>query len=273
VITAAVRAASPEAERRPAASTGNPPPDAAYLRGNPHRFGLGRIGLETTHADGSRVAITDLKNINERLGLWGGVATSSFEVDGTAVHVRTVVHSQRDGVGILEVGAGDSQEWRVRLGLKSDEQWQKAIENLAPLTVRIGIYPALEIPIETNAATMTTWLYGALPGRGIDKDARNTLHAVTRTTGRRRASPGARRCWRCAQPGWMSLTGRFDYWRGLLKKTPSNSRGCTVRRPEQTPMYMSANDGWLSAVAMMAAGWGGHTGHVPGFPKKLGSTL
>ena len=47
----------------PASSTTNPPPDAAYLRGNPHRFGLARIGLEMTHPDGTKVAITDLKNI------------------------------------------------------------------------------------------------------------------------------------------------------------------------------------------------------------------
>jgi hypothetical protein len=35
----------------PASSTSNPPPDAAYLRENPNRFGLGRIGLEMTHPD------------------------------------------------------------------------------------------------------------------------------------------------------------------------------------------------------------------------------
>jgi hypothetical protein len=55
-----------------------PPPDAAYLRGNPHRFGLGRIGLEMTHADGSKVVITDLANIDERLDIWDGILTSSF---------------------------------------------------------------------------------------------------------------------------------------------------------------------------------------------------
>ena len=38
----------------PNASTSNPPPDAGYLRANPHRFGLGRIGLEMTKADGSK---------------------------------------------------------------------------------------------------------------------------------------------------------------------------------------------------------------------------
>ena len=79
----------------PSASTSHPPPDAAYLRENPNRFGLGRIGLEMTHADGSKVAITDLKNIDERLDLWAGILTSSFEVDGVPVHVETVAHPDR----------------------------------------------------------------------------------------------------------------------------------------------------------------------------------
>ncbi len=43
--------------------------------------------------------------------------------------------------------------------------------------------------------------------------------------------------------------------------------GYAVRRPQQTPMYMPANGGWLAAVAMMAAGWDGNTEHAPGFPK------
>ena len=76
----------------PAASTSRPPPMPAYLRGNPHRFGLGRIGLEMTKADGSTVAITDLKNIEQKLDIWSGIVTSSFEVDGTPVHVRRRAH-------------------------------------------------------------------------------------------------------------------------------------------------------------------------------------
>ena len=82
----------------PSASTSTPPPDAAYLRENLHRFGLGRIGLEMTHPDGSKVFITDLKNIDERLDLWAGILTSTFEVDGTPVHVTTVVAPNRDEV-------------------------------------------------------------------------------------------------------------------------------------------------------------------------------
>jgi len=82
----------------PASNTTNPPPDAAYLRGNPHRFGLGRIGLEMTKADGSPAVITDLKNLDQQLDLWTGIATSSFEVDGQSVRVETAVHPVRDEV-------------------------------------------------------------------------------------------------------------------------------------------------------------------------------
>jgi len=36
----------------------------------------------------------------------------------------------------LDIGSGarDGQEWRARLGMPRDEQWQKVIDNLAPLT-------------------------------------------------------------------------------------------------------------------------------------------
>jgi hypothetical protein len=576
----------------PAASTSNPPPDAAYLRGNPHRFGLGRIGLEMTRTDGSKVAISDLKNIDERIDLWGGVATSSFEVDGVPVHVKTMVHPARDEVALaiespliasgrlkvrvafpyaspafgpdyqdwtqpdahqtvltrrgangadfartldatrymvrakwsagaslretgkhqyLLTGAGSrleltawfspgaissdadsagsvesaarehwrqywtsggaidlsgnadpraaelerrivlseylmavhdagslppqetglaanswfgkfhmemywwhsahwalwgrpeilekslsrlpdlmppgeamakregskgvkwskmtdpsgtespsgvgpvlvwqqphpiylaelvwrarkdretleryrrivfetadymatfvdfdpqrkqyvlgpgvssadekhtdyahnlnptlelgywkwaletAQQWRVRLGLPGDEQWQKVIDNLAPLTVRNGVYPALEVPQENNPSTMTTFLYGVLPGLGVDRDAmRNTLHAVSRTNG-----PQASVTWGTAMMAMCAA--RLDepekaiqLLSGPFEQNPFRASGYTVRRPEQTPMYMPANGGWLSAVAMMAAGWDGNTGHAPGFPK------
>jgi len=577
----------------PNASTSNPPPDAAYLRANPHRFGLGRIGLELTNADGSKVAITDLKNIDEQLDIWAGIVTSSFDVDGTPVHVRTLAHPDRDEVattiespliasGRLKVriafpyasnsfgpdyqdwthpdlhttamtrrgpGSADfartldathynvrvqwspdatlaqtaphqfllssagnrielsawfspktidadadsaaaveaasrehwqkywttggaidlsgnsdpraaelerrivlseyvmavhdagslppqetglgvnswygkfhmemywwhaahwalwgrpeilekslihltnmmpagqvmaklegcqgvkwskmtdpdgvespsgvgpvlvwqqphpiylaelvyrarkdkatldrykdivfqtadymatfvdydparkqyvlgpgvasadekhtdyahnlnptmelgywkwalqvAQDWRVRLGMSRDPLWDKVINNLAPLTIRNNVYTAVELPQESGAATMTTFLYGALPGPGIDKDAmRNTLRSAARgSTGIQSAVT-----WGTAMEAMCAarlndpdtainlLVGRYD-------KNPFMPSGYTVRRPDQTPMYMPANGGWLSATAMMAAGWDGNTTPAPGFPK------
>jgi hypothetical protein len=161
-----------------------------------------------------------------------------------------------------------AQEWRARLGMPRDEQWRKVIDNLAPLAVRNGVYPALEIPAETNAANMATWLDGALPGRGIDRDAmRNTLHAVSRNSG-----PQSSVTWGTAMMAMCAA--RLDeperaiqLLAGPFENNPFRPSGYTIRRPDQTPMYMPANGGWLSAVAMMAAGWDGHTGHAPGFPK------
>jgi hypothetical protein len=152
--------------------------------------------------------------------------------------------------------------------LKRDEKWQDVIDHLAPPTVRNGVYPALEIPAEGSAATMATWLYGALPGRDIDRDAmRNTLHAASRDAGpQNRVTWGTAMLAMCAarlnepERAIQLLAGPFG-------ENPFRVSGYTIRRPEQTPIYMPANGGWLSAVAMMAAGWDGSSGHAPGFPR------
>jgi hypothetical protein len=161
-----------------------------------------------------------------------------------------------------------AQEWRVRLGMKRDEKWQDVIDRLAPPAVRNGVYPALESPPEGGAATMTTWLYGALPGKDIDRDAmRNTLHAASRDSG-----PQSRITWGTAMLAMCAARlnepdRAIRLLAGPYEENPFRVSGYTIRRPEQTPMYMPANGGWLSAVAMMAAGWDGSTGRAPGFPK------
>ena len=167
-----------------------------------------------------------------------------------------------------------AQQWRVRLGLAPDPKWQDVIDHIAPPTVRNGIYPAMELPVETTPSGMTTFMFGVLPGRGIDKEAmRNTLHRVAHTDAPQNAVTwGTAMMAMCAARLNESdlavnlLAGRFD-------QNPFRASGYTVRRPDQTPMYMPANGGWLSAVALMAAGWDGAVDkdgkpiHAPGFPK------
>ncbi len=160
-----------------------------------------------------------------------------------------------------------AQEWRVRLDMPRDQEWDKVIDNLAPLTVRNGVYPALEIPVENKAANMATFLYGALPGKDIDREAmRNTLHAVTH-------EPSA--VYRYLGHGDAGhVAARLDepdraiqLLAGPYERNPFRPSGYTVRRPEQTPMYMPANGGWLAAAAMMAAGWDGNTPTRLDFPR------
>lgn len=161
-----------------------------------------------------------------------------------------------------------AQQWRVRLNLPPDPLWDKVIAGLAPLTTRNGIYPALELPEENKPSTMTTFLLGVLPGDGVEPEAmRRTLHAVSKT-----GTVQASVTWGTAMMAMCAARlnepdKALDLLVGKYEKNPFMPSGYTVRRPEQTPMYMPANGGWLSAVALMAAGWDGHTDGAPGFPK------
>jgi hypothetical protein len=84
----------------PYASDGNFPrgysPAAIWLRANPHRLHLGRIGFSMTKSDGSPVNIEDLTNISQKLDLWSGLLSSSFEIERQPVKVTTVCHPERD---------------------------------------------------------------------------------------------------------------------------------------------------------------------------------
>ncbi|MDP9175517.1 MAG: glycoside hydrolase family 65 [Planctomycetota bacterium] len=67
-----------------------------WLRENPHRFHLGRIGLELVKEEGSVFGPEDLTNIRQELDLWTGEIDSSFKVGGIPVRVRTCCHPDLD---------------------------------------------------------------------------------------------------------------------------------------------------------------------------------
>jgi protein-glucosylgalactosylhydroxylysine glucosidase len=67
-----------------------------WLRQNPHKLHLGRIGLELTKADGTAAQPNDLKNISQTLDLWTGLLVSRFEFEGKPVEVQTCCHSDLD---------------------------------------------------------------------------------------------------------------------------------------------------------------------------------
>lgn len=165
-----------------------------------------------------------------------------------------------------------AQAWRQRLGMPPEPEWQKVIDNISPPPIRNGVYVTLETPEETTASWMATWLCGPLPGEGIDKDVMHrTLVDVTRA---RVTQPQAAITWGFGMQAMCAARmNEPEIAVSLLvpKITPGGehfrAQGYSVRRPEQTPMYMPANGAWLSAAAMMAAGWDGNTTGAPGFPK------
>ena len=71
---------------------------AKWLAQNPSAFNLGRIGLALTRRDGSAAAESDIANARQKLDLFGGIAESSFELDGAKFAVKTLCRQGDDTV-------------------------------------------------------------------------------------------------------------------------------------------------------------------------------
>lgn len=75
-------------------------PAGAWLRQNPHRLSLARIGLVLRREDGTSVSPTELTAIDQRLDLWSGTLVSRFAFEGRQVRVTTCVHPERDVLAV-----------------------------------------------------------------------------------------------------------------------------------------------------------------------------
>ena len=186
---------------------------------------------------------------------------------------------------------GVAQQWRERLQLPRDPHWDDVIAHLAPLPVKDGKYVALGSNPDTfdNLAsrhdhpTMLAPL-GLLPGGpDVDRAVMNrTFDAVLRTWD-----------WETKIWGWdypmIAMTaarlGRpADAVDILLREGPNNhylpNGHCPQRSDEaldrsqakpgvprrEIAVYLPANGAFLSAVALMVAGWDGAPRPHPGFP-------
>lgn len=67
-----------------------------WLRENPHRLHLGRIGLRLIGRGGAPARADDLTDIEQRLDLWSGLLKSRFRIQGRLVSVTTAVHPAAD---------------------------------------------------------------------------------------------------------------------------------------------------------------------------------
>ena len=76
------------------------PEISQWLAENPHRFNLGRIGLQMTKADGSAVKADDLTETHQEIDLWKGIIYSSFKLDGEKVEVTTACAPDQDAIGV-----------------------------------------------------------------------------------------------------------------------------------------------------------------------------
>jgi hypothetical protein len=183
-----------------------------------------------------------------------------------------------------------AQTWRERLKLKRDAQWDAVIAKLAPLPEKDGKYVALGSHPDTwenvnsrhDHPTMLAPL-GILPGHDVDRATmERTLDAVLKTW------DWETKIWGWDYPMIAMTAARLGQSETavdiLLRDGPNNIYFPTAHCPQRSDeaaaksarpgarkreiaTYLPANGAFLSAVALMAAGWDGNTNAAPGFPR------
>lgn len=73
-------------------------PAGQWLRANPHRFGLGRVGLIMLQPGSEPLRPEDLENSRHTLDLWTGSIEARFQLQGQPVEVVTCALHDEDGI-------------------------------------------------------------------------------------------------------------------------------------------------------------------------------
>jgi len=76
------------------------PEISEWLRGNPHRVNLGRLGFILLDSDGNLVDEGGISDARQEIDLWSGLISSSFSVDDSEVKVRTSCHPFMDVIAV-----------------------------------------------------------------------------------------------------------------------------------------------------------------------------
>ncbi|NUT51234.1 MAG: hypothetical protein HOV94_28620 [Saccharothrix sp.] len=106
-------------------------PGQRWLRANPHRLDLARIGLVV---DGAPPRPDDLVEPRQRLDLWTGTITSAFLLAGVPVRVTTCCHPDLDVLGVRVASPGLSRGGlAVRIAFPYGSQsWHDAADWTGP---------------------------------------------------------------------------------------------------------------------------------------------
>ncbi|HEX2855792.1 MAG TPA: hypothetical protein VHO24_21325 [Opitutaceae bacterium] len=170
-----------------------------------------------------------------------------------------------------------AQQWRERLKLGRDAEWDKRIAAIAKLPVKDGKYVAIETTPDTwdnkdsrHDHPSFLMALGQLPGDGVDRATMaRTLDAVLATW------DWETKIWGWDYPMIAMTAARLDEPKkavDVLLKSDGPNNGYTGsghnRQRADLPIYLPGNGSLLAAVAMMAGGWDGAPKHpAPGFPR------
>ena len=172
-------------------------------------------------------------------------------------------------------GLETAQNWRERLGLERNAEWDRVFENLPPIPQKDGLYVnaesapnTFEDPEQRRDHPTLLASCGFLPCDNVDKEKmRNTLHEVMQ-------SWNWDHTWGWDYPLVAMTAARVGEpelaIEALMMDVQKNTylpNGHNYQDSRLT-LYLPGNGGLLTAVAMMAAGWDGAPDtNAPGFPK------
>ncbi|MBS1792782.1 MAG: glycoside hydrolase family 65 [Acidobacteria bacterium] len=140
-----------------------------YLRENPHRLHLGRIGLKLVKADGTEAEPEDVTGIEQKLDLWTGVIESRFKFEGKDVLVRTAAHPTLDALAVsIEsplVGEGKlAVRFAFPYGSPSMQaaDWEQPDKHESKFVARLGERAEIERTLDADSYFMAVeWPAGA----------------------------------------------------------------------------------------------------------------
>jgi hypothetical protein len=101
----------------------------AWLRENPHRLNLARIGFVLRKGDGAEATLDDLQQTEQTLDLWTGTLSSRFTLEGAQLRVESWVHPQRD---LLAVRVSPGELTMNRLAVRIAFPYVRAVHSGDP---------------------------------------------------------------------------------------------------------------------------------------------
>lgn len=171
-------------------------------------------------------------------------------------------------------GLSIAQQWRKRMGLPENDNWQKVLDGLSVPAIKDGLYLAAESAPDSyenehyySDHPMVLGTFGMLPGAtGIDTSAMeatfNKIDSIwnwPQTWGW--DYPMVAMCaTRLGKPEKAIEFLLKDVLKNTYLKNGHNWQGNRLR------IYLPGNGGLLTAIAMMCAGYEGNTKNNPGFP-------
>jgi len=151
--------------------SGQTGPAGKFLRENPQRLSLARVGFALRRRDGSPARSSELTNVEQRLDLWSGTIVSRFTLDDHAVRVWTRVHPTRDLVAIRVEGAALDPSWltiRVAFPFAATVHTGDPSDWTHPElhTTRVAAQDRRGVTWERTLDTTRYWAHAAWTGEG-----------------------------------------------------------------------------------------------------------